>query len=102
WAGTRLRACRGGGVRFFARLAPGVTQAGAKAGLQPWFKDMLRSDLALEGFPKITETQRTSFLASTIEITPGGQGRSNLRNTMGGPLWVVMGGTSLVHLLAAA
>jgi predicted permease len=89
-------------MNVFARLAPGVTQDAAKAGLQPWFKDMLRSDMALEGFPKITETQRTSFLASTIEITPGGQGRSNLRNTMGGPLWVLMAGTLLLHLLASA
>jgi predicted permease len=89
-------------MNVFARLAPGVTQAGAKAGLQPWFKDMLRSDMALEGFPKITDAQRTSFLASTIEITPGGQGRSNLRTTMGGPLWVLMAGTLLLHLLASA
>jgi len=99
---TRLLDRRMRWMNVFARLAPGVTQEAATAGLQPWFTDMLRSDMALEGFPKITEAQRTSFLASTIEITPGGQGRSNLRNTMGGPLWVLMAGTLLLHLLASA
>src|SRR4029453_18438818 len=48
-----------------------------------------------------TEAQRKSFLASTLEVMPGGQGRSNLRNTMGGPLWVLMAGTLLLHLLAS-
>jgi predicted permease len=89
-------------MHVFGRLAPGMTLEAAKTGLQPWFQDMLRSDMALEGFPKITEAQRKSFLASTLEVMPGGQGRSNLRNAMGGPLWVLMAGTLLLHLLASA
>ena len=52
-------------MHVFGRLAPGVTLENAKAGLQPWFKDMLRSDITLVGFPKITEAQRASFLASS-------------------------------------
>ena len=99
---TRLLDRRMRWMHVFGRLAPGVTPEAAKTGLQPWFQDMLRSDMTLVGFPKITEAQRKSFLGSTLEVMPGGQGRSNLRNAMGGPLWVLMAGTLFLHLLASA
>ena len=89
-------------MHVFGRLAPGMTADAAKSGLQPWFKDMLRTDMTLEGFPKITETQRTQFLASTIDVMPAAQERSNLRTTMGAPLRVLLIGTLLLHLLASA
>ena len=89
-------------MHVFGRLTPGVRADVARAGLQPWFTQMLQSDITLEGFPKISQSQRTAFLASTIVVTPAAQGRSNLRNRLGGPLWVLMAGTLLLYLLASA
>lgn len=89
-------------MHVFGRLAPGVTVVTTKAGLQPWFKHMLQSDTTLDGFPRLSESQRTAFLASTLDVVPAAQGRSTLRSTMGGPLWVLMAGTVLLHLLASA
>ncbi len=89
-------------MHVFGRLAPGVTADAAKAGLQPWFTQMLHSEMALDGFPQISESQRDAFVASTIEVMPAAHGRSNLRNSLGGPLWVLMAGTLLLHLLASA
>jgi predicted permease len=97
-----LRDRRARWMHVFGRLAPGVSADAAGVGLQPWFTQMLQSDVTLEGFPKITASQRAAFLASRIAVTPASQGRSNLRNTLGGPLWVLMSGTLLLYLLASA
>jgi predicted permease len=97
-----LRDRRARWMHVFGRLRPGITADEARVGLQPWFTQMLQSDVTLEGFPKITPSQRAAFLASTIAVTPASQGRSNLRNTLGGPLWVLMAGTLLLYLLASA
>ena len=48
----------------------------------------------------MTAEQRRSFLASTIDVTPAPEGRSDLRNRMKEPLWVLMAGTLLLLLLA--
>jgi predicted permease len=97
-----LRDRRARWMHVFGRLAPGITADRARVGLQPWFTQMLQSDETLDGFPKITPSQRAAFLASTIVVTPASQGRSNLRKTLGGPLWVLMSGTLLLYLLASA
>jgi predicted permease len=89
-------------LHVFGRLAPGVSADAARAGLQPWFKQMLRSDMAIPGFPKVDESQRAKFLASTLDVMPASQGRSKLRGTLGGPLWMLLAGTVLLHLLASA
>lgn len=88
-------------MHTFGRLKSGVTAEAAQTALQPWFKQMLRSDMELEGFPVVSERQRTEFLASTIGIVPAPNGRSNLRNTLDQPLLVLLAGTLLLHLLAS-
>jgi predicted permease len=87
-------------MHVFGRLKPGVSAEQAKAGLQPWFKSMLEADTQREGFPQVTAEQRRSFLASTIDVTPAAQGRSDFRREMDRPLWVLMMGTLLLLLLA--
>ncbi len=87
-------------MHVFGRLKPGVTALHAKAGLQPWFTSVLEEDTRQEGFPNVTAEQRRAFLTSTIEVLPGDQGRSDLRQTLARPLWVLMVGTSLLTLLA--
>jgi predicted permease len=88
-------------MHVFGRLKPGVTAEQAKAGLQPWFKSMLEADTRREGFPRVTAEQRRNFLASTIDVIPASQGRSNLRRRLDGPLWVLMVGTLLLLLSAS-
>jgi predicted permease len=87
-------------LHIFARLKPGVSLDQARAGLQTWFRTMLDDDLRGPGFPRITDDQRKRFLASTLELTPAPTGLSGLRDRMKEPLWVLLGGTLLLLLLA--
>jgi predicted permease len=89
-------------MHVFGRLKPGVTAQSAMTGLQPWFKSVLESDRQLEGFPKTTAEQLRAFLGSYLELTPAPRGRSNLRRGMETPLWILLGGTSLLVLLACS
>ena len=62
---------------------------------------MLEADTRREGFPSITAQQRRDYLASTIEVLPASRGWSALRDVLERPLWVLMGGTVLLLLLAS-
>lgn len=87
-------------MHVFGRLRADISVEEARAGLQPWFKAMLEADTRREGFPRTTEEQRRSFLASTIEVMPAPRGRSNLRGSLREPLAVLMAGTLVLLLLA--
>src|SRR2546425_294487 len=91
---------RGRFLHVFGRLKPGLTLERAKAGLQPWFKAMLEEDTRREGWPNVGEEQRRLFLASTLDLLPAAQGRSDLRQAMERPLLVLAAATGLVLLLA--
>ncbi len=87
-------------MQVLGRLRPGVTPAQAQAGLQPWFKAMLDEDTRRAGFPRITAERRQRFLASTIALTPAGQGHSSLRRRLSQPLWVLFAATAVLLGLA--
>jgi predicted permease len=91
---------RGKWVHVFGRLKPGITPQQAEAGLQPWFKAMLEADTKRAGWPPVTEEQRRRFLASTLQVLPAAQGRSDLRGRLERPLLVLLAATTLVLLLA--
>jgi putative ABC transport system permease protein len=91
---------RGKWLHVFGRLKPGITMQLAEASLQPWFKAMLEADTQREGWPPVTAEQRRLFLASTLRVLPGSQGRSDLRGRLERPLAVLLGATGLVLLLA--
>ncbi len=57
-------------MQILGRLKPGMTLPKAQAGLQPWFKAMLKEDARRAGFPKIVAEQRQRFLNSSLELTP--------------------------------
>jgi predicted permease len=88
-------------LHVFARLEPGRTADETTAALQPWFKQRIQVDMALEGFPVVSEQQRQAYLASTLTMVAAAQGRSDLRSTLEAPLRVLMIGTLLLHVLAS-
>lgn len=91
---------RGRFLHVFGRLNAGITLEQAKAGLQPWFKAMLEEDTRREGWPKVRDEVRRRFLASTLDVLPAAQGRSDFRQTMERPLLILAAATGLVLLLA--
>jgi predicted permease len=96
----RLLDRRAAWLNVLGRLKPGLSAEQAKAGLQPWFRSMLEADARREGFPRVTAEQRSSFLASTVDIVPAPRGLSGRRGALERPVWVLAGGTLLLLLLA--
>jgi predicted permease len=87
-------------MNVFARLKAGSTAEQAKAKLQPWFTTLLESESRHESFPQVAAEQRREFFASTIDVLPAPQGKSDVRGNLRRPLWVLMTGTLLLLLLA--
>jgi predicted permease len=88
-------------VQVFARLKPGTTREAAQTSLQPAFHAMLQSELQGPGFETIgSDTQ--AFLRSTIDVLPGGQGRTRLREDYETPLKLLTAIVGLVLLIACA
>lgn len=97
----RLLDRRAAWMHVIGRLKPGMTAEEVRSGLQPWFKSILEADTRREGFPSVTAEQRRIFLASTIDVLPAARGLSILRGAIERPIWVLMGGTVLLLLLAS-
>jgi predicted permease len=91
---------RGRWLHVFGRLKQGTTVQQARAGLQPWFKSMLEADMRRADFPRVTPEQRRRVLASTLELLPGSEGRSDLGQRLKTPLIILLAATGLVLLLA--
>ncbi len=87
-------------LQVLGRLKPGITVHEAQAGLQPWFKAMLREDMRRPGFPTITSLQRRNFLNSSLTLTAAPQGHSSLRRQLVEPLWVLFAVTGVLLGLA--
>jgi predicted permease len=89
-------------VHAFARLKPGVTMAQADAALQPTFHTILAEEVRGEGFEQVDAETKARFLRASLRVTPGGQGRSDLREGYETPLRVLMAIVALVVLIACA
>ncbi len=89
-------------VNAFGRLKPGVTSKQAQAALQPFMHSMLAMEVQEPAFRNASDFTRQQFLKSHIELLPGSQGQSYLRQELGTPLWVLMALTGTVLLLACA
>jgi predicted permease len=83
-------------MQVLGRLNPGVTLQNAQTGLQPWFKAILREDMARPGFPVITPERRQRFLSSSITLTSAPQGHSGLRRQLSEPLWTLLAVTAVL------
>jgi predicted permease len=89
-------------VNAFGRLKPGVTEAQAKAALQPIMHAMLEQEVLEPAFSNASTFTKEEFLKCTIDVLPGSQGRSYFRQALTTPLWVLMAITGTVLLIACA
>lgn len=87
-------------MQVLGRLKEGVTLQTAQAGLQPWFKAMLRDDMRRPEFPVITAERRQNYLNSSLALIPAPEGHSGLMRQMSEPLWVLFAGTAVLLGLA--
>ena len=89
-------------VQVFGRLKPGVSMEQAKASLQPIFKATLNMEVQQSAFSRATKYTKDRFLASTIDLLPGAQGRPQFRDRFQTPLVVLMCIVGSVLLIACA
>ncbi len=89
-------------VNVFGRLKAGVTLEQAKAGLQPFYHQMLEMEVKEAEFANASPYTREQFVRGTIDVIPGSQGRASLREGFSKPLWVLMAVVGGVLLIACA
>ena len=89
-------------VNAFGRLRPGVSIEQARASLQPLMHSMLEMEVKEPAFRNAAEYTRQEFLRSSMDLLPGSRGRSYLRMRLSTPLWLLMGVTGAVLLMACA
>jgi predicted permease len=89
-------------VNAFGRLKPGVTQVQAQASLQPFMHSILEMEVREPAFRTASELVREQFLKCYMDLVPGSQGRSFVRQQLRAPLWVLMAITGTVLLIACA
>jgi predicted permease len=89
-------------LQVFARLKPGVSVDQAKASLQPIFKAIINTEVQAPAFRTATKYTKDRFLASSIDLLPGAQGRPQFRERFARPLIVLMSIVGLVLLIACA
>src|SRR5437773_399894 len=100
WDGMKDRRWRW--VNAFGRMKPGVTAQQAKAALQPYFHSMLEMEVKEPAFRTASAHTGAEFLKNIIEVLRGSQGRSYVRRQLQTPLWLLMGVTGGVLLIACA
>ncbi len=89
-------------AQIFARLKPGVTDAVAKASLQPLYHNVLNLEVADKAFAEASQYDREQFLRGWIDVLPASRGRSFLREQFQKPLIVLMCVVGAVLLIACA
>jgi predicted permease len=100
WDGLKDRRQRW--VNAFGRLKPGITTNQAKASLQPFMHSMLEMEVREPAFRNASSYTRQQFLKCWMDVLPGGHGRSYLRQQLSTPLWLLLGITGAVLLMACA
>ena len=98
----RLEARNLSWVTAFGRLKAGVAIARAKASLQPLMHNILEVELQEPSLQHYSDYDRAQFLKNSVDLLPGSQGWSGLREHMQTPLWVLAALSGAVLLLACA
>ena len=98
----RLEARNLSWVTAFGRLKPGVDIAQAKASLQPLMRNILAVEAQEPTAQHYSDYDRAQFLKNSVDLLPGSQGWSGLRERLQTPLWVLAALSGAVLLLACA
>jgi predicted permease len=85
-------------VGVFARMRPGVSVQQASAYVEANTRGILESTLHPGWLPDFLK----DFLKNRMEVVPGGNGHSDLRNDVEKPLWMLLAIAGLVLLIACA
>lgn len=93
---------RGRWVNVYGRLKPGVTPAQAKAALAPQFHQILKMEVMQKEFAKAAPESKEQFVRMWMDVLPGQQGTSNMRDQFEKPLLVLTTVVGLVLLIACA
>jgi predicted permease len=97
-----LQSRRGRWVQAYGRMKPGVTMERAKAGLQPFFHQMLEMEVQQKEFSTAAPDTKERFLKMFIDLLPASSGQTNLQRQFSTPLTVLMSIVGLVLLIACA
>jgi len=97
---SRLTERRERFLHVYARLRQDISRERAEVQLQPWFKSYLRADTEREGWPGVSEQQLKEYLASRLELLPGGRGQAAMDAETRQPMLILLGATGLGLLLA--
>ena len=89
-------------VNAYGRLKPGVSRQQSQASLQPYYHGMLEMEAKEAAFNHASPDVRARFLRNSIEVDPGAQGQSRIREPLSTPLWVLLALTGGVLLIACA
>ena len=89
-------------ITVIARLKDGVTVEEARASVNVLYAQLLQEDAKTRPVSPRSERTKAAFLAKTLNLLPGGQGTSGLRDQARSPLLVLMGMVGLVLLIACA
>lgn len=89
-------------INVFARMKPGQTAASALASTTPLFKQILAEEVTQPGFNNTSEFNRKRFLEMQLQTVSAGNGYSDMRNSFGDSLVVLMCMVGLVLLIACS
>ncbi len=87
-------------LHVYGRLKPGIGREQAQARIEPWFKAYLAADTRREGWPQASAVQMRDYMASRLDLLPGGRGQSVMRRMIAEPMWILLAATVLILLLA--
>jgi predicted permease len=89
-------------VYIYGRLKPGITREKAAAWLQPFYRNILEMEVKEPDFRNTTPLTRQRFTQGTLQMLPGSQGRSGMRDALRLPLTVLSAIVAVVLLIACA
>ena len=88
-------------IYLFARLAPGVTAERAKQGIDAIYRPII-NDVEAKLQQGLSEKTMARFRAKTVGVSDGSRGQSSLHKQVRTPLFLLIGITAIVLVIACA
>ena len=88
-------------IYLFARLKPGVSVAQAKTSIDAIYKPII-NDVEAKLQPALSDKTMERFRAKTVGVSDGSRGQSSLHRQVRAPLFLLIGITAIVLIIACA